>query len=564
MSIQTIAHDLLLKISTYLTYKDIAGFAISNTFMNNTMLWAYDDFGVHLCLCCDLTISMRGAYQHLKQYLLQTIEELNANPTIGRTLVSSVFYWDFERAYDGKPYVQIQTPSQNFAKQKRLITYANIDSGGGAECGGIALCELDMQFTNKWINQHGGKFNKSMDIVLMCLDAPFHFMVDQKNYHKKARKQAINTDWIAAMHSLYKRGVMIIMIIIDTQPQFTQSLQLIGGFNNALGGISITITTSCLEVLPKFVHAIINEETQRKKHIYNIYKQVAYKHKHLNPNEIYTKIIQELESSNIEIQCANIPEHIIISADNTPNARELASCKTMKEAIDAGILESEAVTERLLHNLRHPQYDDPPIAENKNNNNDMTFMPVITLKRQLTQAPFKDNKHKLNNITRESTLSFNHKIQTQPIKKVKFANQSVNKQIINTFGLIRQQSASAVYAGKLFNGSIKCYFKNPNVDFSKITNKLHSLSVSNTHNSEQKFIDALKINNINQYNLYMNGGLLGRFNNDEYAIQNNTVIPTLSNLYNSDGMIHNIPLLIRSISDNCSLSTNARLLNNLC
>jgi hypothetical protein len=572
--IQNIPHELYITISTFLVEDDLSGFKISCKKMQNILIWSCDNFGVHLCLGCDLTGSMNYVYNNLKINLLKTINQLKKTPNIGRTLASSMFFWDLERSSINKPYVQIQPPSENFSKQEELITYAQTGGGGGAECGGIALCELDMQFENIWINQHGGVFNKSMDILLMCVDAPFHFMVDEKNYFKKTRKHAINIDWIKSMHNLYKKGVLIIMIVINTQPCFTKSLRLLGGFNNALGGISITIEPDNLKDLPVFIQSIITEETQRKNHIYNIYKNIAFKYKNMKRTNLINLVLHELNISNIEIQCANIPESIIITADNVPLSKELFKCKTLKEAINAGIFESETVTSRLLHNKFSKKFPDsshiPPLV--------LPPLMIYSMPSLVRQNTYSRSSPILRQITREQTVpaDYKHVTNQENLLKKKQKNitnlMNTNKSSIITFGLNRQQSIAIQNNGSIIDGSIKCYINKPYTDFSNVPNELSNLIESNHVDDEIKFQNILKKKNVKQYELYMQGGLFGRFKplsiNDSLPTDCSGDLSQLNYQQSSvndqstlNTLINIIPLLTRSIS--LSKSINSRLLNTL-
>lgn len=567
MSILSVSRDSMLNITGFLKNCDLRGFRISCKKVSKMMMWSFDDHGVHLCLIVDMTCSMGASYKKLKKYLLQTIEELKANDTVGRTLVSSMFYWDLERSEDGKPYLQIQPPAEHFAKQKQLISNAKLDNGGGPECGGIAMAELNKQFRYSWMNQTGNVFNKSMDIALMCLDAPFHFMEDAHNYHASARRHAIDKDWVRAFHSLYKKGVIVVMLIISNQPNFWKSLQLLGAFNDALGGISIKLQPKQLNKLPAFMQAIITEETQRRHHINNLYKSISYTRGKLTRDEMSNAILDALQTSDVHIECANIPKKIMIKADDSPLAARLASCKTLNEAINAGIFESEIVTERLLKR-QFPDYNTPlplPLSSSDETNDDLPPMGIIPLQRQLTQPPKWYNQPRQitqpMQLTQQLTQPPRHRITISPpqkkqTKKVSFAQLPSRRQTISTFGLVRQKSEAAPYDGQMIDGSIKCTARIPSVDFA------HIPQVIDVNAPEAKFREELLAKNKHQHELYINGGFMGRFAANP-CIDEPFTNGAANGVASSADIIGAMPILMRSISEVGSRSANARLLNTL-
>ena len=348
MTILNLPYDLYLNISSYLIKSDMCGFMNANKKTRSLLIWNYDDVGVHICMSCDLTSSMRYVYDNLKIHLLHTLKDLKQSSTTGRVLSSACFYWDLDRCVEhGEPYVQIQPPAESIFKQEKLISNAIIDNGGGPECGGIALCELESLFRNRWISQHVGNFSQSLDVALICLDAPFHFIEDTESYYEVTRRHSIQTDWISAIHKLCKKGVLIIMVLINTQSIFKHSLRLIGGFNQALGGISIEVEPDSLSQLPLFIKSIIAEETRKRKIVQSVYKKIAYQYKYLKDDKLSDIMNSELKCIDDVIHCANIPESILVKSENVPNAVELAQCETMAEAVSNGLLESEAVTKRL-------------------------------------------------------------------------------------------------------------------------------------------------------------------------------------------------------------------------
>ena len=351
MSILNLPYELYLIISSYLLKSDMYGFMAASKKTKSLLIWNYDHAGVHICMGCDLTGSMGHVYQNLKIHLLQTLKDLKQSDKIGRVLSSACFYWDSDRCtYSNEPYVQIQPPAESIFKQEKLISNAHIDSGGGPECGGIALCELETLFRNRWISQHVGNFSQSLDVLLLCLDAPFHFIEDTESYHEVTRKHSISTDWIAAIHKMCEKGVLIIMVLINTQSHFRKSLRLIGGFNQALGGISIEVEPNSLTQLPLFIKSIIEEETHKRKIVHEVYKKIAYRYRYLSADKLANAMSEELKLVDDEITCANIPESSLVRVETVPNAKELAQCKTMSDAVNAGLLESEAVTKRLYFN----------------------------------------------------------------------------------------------------------------------------------------------------------------------------------------------------------------------
>lgn len=634
MSICELPHDLYLNISSFLIKSDLYGFMMSCKKTRGLLLWAYDDAGVHLCLGCDLTYSMDSTYRNLKVYLLQTIKELKATKTIGRTLASSVFYWDLDRcSSDGGPYTRIQPPSESFVKQEMLITDAEIASGGGAECGGIALCELNTQFKNRWISQYNGTFGKSMDVLLLCLDAPFHFMVDNDSYYEVTRKHAINTDWISAIHQLCEKGVLIIMVIINTQQCFQQSLRLLGGFNNKLGGVSITINPNDLKDLPIFIKSIIDEESQKRKIVNQIFKKVAYKHKSLPKGEFMKIMQQKLSTIDDAVKCANIPREKLILSSDVKNADRLAECKTMEQAINAGLLESEAVMKRMLfnahgritvacqetlYNIQQPTYNSnilPSFNSGDDNDDDglpPIMPPTLSLVRQqsVCAPPSYYHKRKISTTylkpeIKDTELDIDDIPQLQINKQVtepaNFKPKPVSKQLtfdklinpgfsggVNTFGLHRHKSIAMPIGTPpaipthqrrssvstilpiteekeesdndnsnkycVIEGSVKCYLKEPDINFGHRTSELLSLVERNGTDNEIKFRDLLKTDNPNQYELYMNGGLFNRFEPapihdlPQNPIQNNT------------GLIGATPSLNRSFSNSTNTNSNMRIL----
>lgn len=619
--IMDLPYDMYLMISSFLSKSDIQGFIYSCKKMSSLLLWCHDDAGVHICLGCDLTSSMDGAYRNLKQYLLQLLKELKREPLLERTLFSSFWFWDLDRAHDSnEPYLQIQPPAESIIKQERLISEAQISSGGGSECGGIALCELNTQFRNRWISQYVDNFGKSIDVMIMCLDAPFHFIVDTESYYEVTRKHSIKKDWIAAMHDLCNKGVLIIMILINTQPYFKKPLQLMGGFNDALGGISIEVNVSSLSSIPIFVKSIIKEESQKRKIVSDIYKRVAYNNKFLSDDELMKRMNQEMKKVNIPVTCANIPEKNQVKCEDVSNARELAKCKTMKEAIDNGLLESEEVSKRLHYKYRSPmpiacsslgyQHFQPqnilPISCNDECDDDdiPEIQPLPMLMRLQSECVTSSSytKHK-----KSSNKSFELKRQnitglTSQIPEFSQLCKSathgmampspVTRQLtfnkiqmgdIESFGLVRKKSAASSYPPKqktiavssmqtiaeeeeeeenedeiperhcIIEGSIKCYLKEPNVDFSDIKTPLLDLVNKPGQSSEEKFQHLLLKQSPKQYELYMNGGVLGRFKFDKHQNQ-----PSLSNSATNGLLDDDIPVLSRAFST--QTNSNNRIL----
>ena len=343
----TLSTDLLLVVSGYLTRKDLYGFNNASKFTVGVLLWSYEDQGIHLCLGCDLTGSMNIAYRMMKDYLKETLINLKKNQSWGRVLASSMMYWDLDRAMNNKPYVRIQPPSENISKLLSMIEDAHIDSGGGPECGGIALCELNRQFRNRWIGKHGN-FNSSLDILVLCMDAPFHFIVDNSSYYEMCRRHNIQTDWIQAFHELTNSGVLIVLFMINEQPKFKQAMDLIGGFNTALGGISLSISRSHIKDMSRFIETIAVEERERRGVLAGIYKRMKYKAKMSGGSgdvESLMKIC--VMDCDMKIRQAAIPDEIIIKPSQ--HAIQLSKCGSMREAEIKGLLECEAVMKRLSH-----------------------------------------------------------------------------------------------------------------------------------------------------------------------------------------------------------------------
>jgi hypothetical protein len=351
MSISTLNYDMYLQISSFLVKSDVMGFILSSKRTQSLLLWCHDDVGVHLNLGCDLTGSMSRTYNNLKIHLLKLLRDLKQSPILGRTLFSSFWFWDVERShYSNKPYVQIQPPAETIAKQERLISDAKIDAGGGPECGGIALCELDNQFKNRWIGQRGS-FGQALDIMCLCLDAPFHFLVDDESYFEITRKHAIKKDWIDAIHNICNKGVLIILIIINNQPLYEKPLRLMGGFVDALGGIALQVNPNSLHDLPNLIKGLIEEESQKRKIIADVYRKTAYQYQYLSPNRLETIMKEKIAQLSTTVKCVSISPDILVKANDVPNARELATCKNMQEAINRGLLESEEITKRLYYNM---------------------------------------------------------------------------------------------------------------------------------------------------------------------------------------------------------------------
>jgi hypothetical protein len=541
MSISTINYDMYLQISSFLVKSDMMGFILSCKRMQSLLLWCHDDVGVHINLGCDLTGSMARPYNNLKIHLLKLLRELKHSPILGRTLFSSFWFWDVERShYSNNPYVQIQPPTETITKQELLISDAKIDSGGGPECGGIALCELDTQFKNRWIGQRGS-FGQALDIMCLCLDAPFHFLVDDESYFEITRKHAIKKDWIAAIHNICNKGVLIILIIINNQPLYEKPLRLMGGFVDALGGIALQVNPNSLHDLPNLIKGLIEEESQKRKIIANVYRKTAYKYQYLSPDRLDAIMKEKIAQLSTEIKCVNIPSGILVKANDVSNARELATCKNMQEAINKGLLESEEITKRLYYNT-HKR----PMPHSGQHTGYLlggaSINPICASIPDLHMGPIPMSRTQ--SVSGSSEIlpkTFNKRSYTiEPqIKHVHTSLDEKMPDMIHSFGLVRQQSISYdPYANTqsepavilslmptisedsdtkevplLFNngiveGSIKCYLRNPDIDLGYIATPLLQLAESTTTTSEQKFRDMLQPN---QYQLYMNGGLFSRF-----------------------------------------------------
>jgi hypothetical protein len=541
-ALTNLPYDLYLNISSFLIKKDILGFIYSCKKTQSLLLWCNDDAGVHICLGCDLTFSMDVAYRNLKYYLLQLLHDLKQNST-ERTLFSSFFFWDLDRSIDyDKPYLQIQPPAESIVKQEKLISDAEIASGGGPECGGIALCELDSQFKNRWISQHVSDFSKAIDITILCLDAPFHFVVDTESYYEVTRKHAINKDWLNAIHNMCDKGVLIVMIIINTQPNFNPAMRLLGGVIDALNGIAIEVDPGSLKDIPVFIKAIIKEESQKRKIISDTYKNMAYKHKELSKESLNLLMSKELSKVNKKIQCVNIPIQNRVKADKI--AKELALCKTLQEAIDKGLLESEYVMKRLCNNkygyVTEVQGSHiPPI--NNNMMLDENGLPNINgLPRQTSLCRQQSVAYTSTIISKPRSLS----ALIDPVYKKQYITKQ-NKPPLqlsnipigdnNTFGIRRSKSIHQNYNRRpsmvcmpiiketikkpvtnfIIEGSVKCYLRNPNVNLGFVTDPLLKLACSKKQDSEQKFRKLVFETCTKQYELYINGGVLSRFNESE-------------------------------------------------
>jgi len=592
-------YDLYLNISSFLLKSDIIGFIQSCRKTSTLLLWMNDDAGVHICLGMDLTCSMDSAYSILKPYLLDLLIDLKRDKeNIGRTLFSSFFYWDLDRSYyENEPYVQIQPPAESIFKQEKLISDALIASGGGPECGGIALCELEAQFKNRWISQHTGNFSKSMDIIVLLLDAPFHFLVDDESYYEVTRKHSIKHDWISAIHNLCNKGVLIIMICINTQNNFKKPLRLIGGMIDALGGYALEITTDGLKNIPIFIKSIIKEETQKRKIIHTLYKSIAYKYKYMSTTDLDKIMENELSKININIDCANIPSKNRIYSNDVDNSRELAKCKTMVEAISKGLLESEAVMKRLYFKNNDepaniacvssiPQIIQSQITNDFDFGDDIPPMaPMQLIRQQSCAISTSINRYSQTpkNIMKQSTTSGN----SPDVQKIPH-NVSIEKIksgcALNTFGLCRRKSMSMNYSPNrisniiteskldtideymeecenkqesrcIIEGSIKCYLREPNIDLSSITDPLLNL-VNST--DETKFRKLLLEQNPNQYNLYINGGVLERFKQNTDRHINRQIIRADATFEGGGLIMNNIPTMSRSFSENAD--SNLRIL----
>jgi hypothetical protein len=521
MSISTLNYDMYLQISSFLVKSDMIGFILSSKRMQSLLLWCHDDVGVHLNLGCDLTGSMYQTYSNLKIHLLKLLKDLKQSPILGRTLFSSFWFWDVERSnYSNNPYVQIQPPAETIAKQERLISDAKIDAGGGPECGGIALCELDNQFKNRWIGQRGS-FGQALDIMCLCLDAPFHFLVDDESYFEITRKHSIKKDWIDAIHNICNKGVLIILIIINNQPSYEKPLRLMGGFVDALGGIALQINPNSLHDLPNLIKGLIEEESQKRKIIADLYRKTAYKYKYLSPIKLEAIMNKKISQLKAVVKCINIPPNILVKTNDVSNSRELSACKNMQEAINRGLLESEEVTKRLYHNMyKKPMpragylFCEPNVSKSSLHTN---TLPILR-----TQSVYSSKN-----------LPNTNRLYTSPI------DEDI-PDIIPAFGLVRQQSIAynpytidntphvqamtgsmptiiegsetkelpLLYNNGIVEGSIKCYLRNPDIDLGYIITPLLKLAESNSTASELKFRNMLQPN---QYKLYMNGGLFGRF-----------------------------------------------------
>jgi hypothetical protein len=217
------------------------------------------------------------------------------------------------------------------------------------------------------------------------------------------------------------------------------------------------------------------------------------------------------------------------------------------------------VTVRLLHNKFLNEFSDTfTDTFNDTFNTCSIISPSMpTLVRQDTYSKPSLNKQK---ITRGYTIppNYKHNAHQNNIFKKNVSNLlNTNQSSVQTFGLYRQQSTAMYNNGSVINGSIKCYTKQPNIDFSKMSNNLSNLANSNKSDDELKFQNILKKNNVKQYELYMGGGLFGRFKqsytNDSLIVTNNTSC--------INELIDKSPLLTRSIST--SVAINSRLLNTL-
>lgn len=609
-SLTNLPYDLYLNISSYLNKRDIKGFIQCCKKTSSLLLWCNDDAGVHICLGCDLTYSMDGAYQNLKRYLLELLTDLKNNKSNHRTLFSSFFYWDLDRSsYEDEPYIQIQPPAESIIKQIQLISDATIASGGGPECGGIALCELDTQFRNRWISQYTGNFGKSMDIIVLCLDAPFHFLVDTDSYYEVTRKHSIKYDWLAAIHSLCNKGVLIIMIIINTQPNFKKPLRLLGGMIDALGGFAIEVDIQSLNNIPIFIKTIIKEEAQKRKIVHDIYKSIAYKYKNMSEVQLQKVMEEKLNQININVDCINIPSKNRIYSRDVSNSRELANCKTMKEAINKGLLESEAVMKRLCYNSNMPagvacetnkqnfNSFSQSLKHNIHDNDIIPLQPLMLCRQQSICVT----------IPKQLITSTKSDLKTQrilPIKPSDSSNNSVNDTSLirstldkissgyklNSFGLRRQKSISRDYLPNPINGrssniinlslstiredreccnkdntsciiegSIKCYLREPNINLGYITDPLLSLVDKSGDNNELKFRKLLLQQNPKQYELYLNGGVLNRFNNTIDTKIVDVPVKNDEDEYGEDGLISEIkPTMTRAFSE--SRDSNNRIL----
>lgn len=600
MNLTNFPYDLYLNISSFLNKKDMYGFIYSCKKTSSLLLWCNDDAGVHICLGCDLTCSMNSVYQNLKHYLLELLQDLNTKKNNERTLFSSFFYWDLDRAnYEQEPYVQIQPPAESIIKQERLISNANIASGGGPECGGISLCELDTQFKNRWISQHTGDFGKTMDIIVLCLDAPFHFLVDTESYYEVSRKHSIRHDWLAAIHNLCKKGVLIILVCINTQPNFKSALRLMGGMIDALGGFALEIDPSNLKDIPLFIKTIIDEELQKRKIVHETYKSIAYKYRYMNNDQLSKIMENELEANNTEIKCINIPSQNRIYANDVPNSRELAQCKNIKEAVDKGLMESEAVMKRLCYNNGGiniackeslPIFTHDPVENFDFVDNDdglPPLQPIMSRQQSVCiTAPVVPSILPMKRSNAIADISNMVAYSTpDPVSRQLTLDKIVDGDSLQSFGICRQKSISRDFQPKnslklngrrhstimnltlstineeepkptcIIEGSIKCYLREPIVDLGHITDPLLSLV---NKNNEEKFRILLKEQNPKQYELYMNGGVLNRYKPASLSpdpVDNESIQINID----EDGMINDLmPTMCRSFSE--SHDSNHRIL----
>ena len=271
---------------------------------------------------------------------------------------------------------------------------------------------------------------------------------------------------------------------------------------------------------------------------------MVYKHKELSKESLNLLMSKELSNIETKIQYANIPEQNRITADKVLNAKELASCKTIQEAINKGLLESEAVMKRLCINKYGYIHNVDSIGPSVNPNIttdifDLNELPKLNVlsrslcrQQSITYTTHTYNKSK----SIPSTLLLNQHIK----KKRNNVNMSINIKHFdenNTFGLRRYKSVVQNYTkinsstalptihenniSYNIEGSIKCYLREPNVNLGFITDPLLKLACGTSQEDESKFRKLLFQKCPKQYELYVNGGLLNRFGEMPVIIQSN-------------------------------------------
>ena len=341
----SLPESIIDMISLFLLSKNIVGLKMACQQTRKTTYITYDSYTLHICIGVDLTGSMSVTYRQLQIEIYNLLDKLKTKPIhnnkVPLTLLTSGFqWWDLEI----NPYVQIHTPT-SAENVKSIFETASIRGGGGPECIGESLSLLVSEFKYKWVNK---RMPGSLDIVILCFDAPPHYIADTESYYEVSKFNNIDIDWIKALNDLVDAGVLVIMLLIQNQPEFKQPLRLFGGFNTQLGGISIEIETAHLKTLPEFVFTIISTELQQRQIVHNIYLRL----KKLNPksseSDLQNMLLATIQTSTDTVLCYNINKSLFVAGDD--KAKALSKCKNMTEAIERGLLEREDVTKALIIN----------------------------------------------------------------------------------------------------------------------------------------------------------------------------------------------------------------------